>query len=66
MLDKLQLSFLDFDQPLGLKMNSENRWIKMAVLVPWDKFETKYAELFLSGTGNAAKLLCMVLRALII
>ena len=64
--DKLQPSFLDFNQPLGLKMNPENRWVKMADLIPWDEFERKYAELFPSGTGNVAKPLRMALGALII
>ena len=65
-IDKLQHSFLDFNQPLGLKMNQENRWVKMADLIPWDEFERKYAELFPSGTGNVAKPLRMALGALII
>ena len=64
--NKLQPSFLDFNQPLGLKMNPENRWVKMADLIPWDEFERKYAELFPSGTGNVAKPLRMALGALII
>lgn len=28
--DNTQSSFLDFNQPIGLHMNPENRWIKMA------------------------------------
>lgn len=39
-LDKLQRLFLDFNQPMGLKMNPDNRWVKMADRIPWDKFET--------------------------
>ncbi|MGN0350215.1 MAG: IS5 family transposase [Roseburia sp.] len=65
-IDKLQHSFLDFNQPMGLKMNPENRWIKMADLIPWDEFEAKYAEQFPSGKGNVAKPLRMALGALII
>ena len=34
--DKLQHSFLDFNQPMGLHMNPENRWIKLADRIPWD------------------------------
>ena len=64
-IDKLQHSFLDFNQPMGLKMNPENRWIKMAALIPWDEFEIKYAELFPSETRNVAKPLRMALGALI-
>lgn len=54
-MDRSQPSFLDFDQPMGLKMNPENRWIKMADLIPWNKFEVKYAEQFPSNTGNVAR-----------
>lgn len=65
-INKLQHSFLDFDQPMGLHMNPDNRWIKMADCIPLDEFETKYAQLFPSGTGNVAKPLRMALGALII
>lgn len=61
-----QSSFLDFNQPLGLHMNPENRWIKLADRIPWDIFEEKYAKLFPSDTGNVAKPLRMALGALII
>ena len=65
-IDKLQHSFLDFNQPLGLHMNPDNRWIKMADRIPWDEFEIKYARLFPSDTGNVAKPRRMALGALII
>ena len=29
-IDKLQHFFLDFNQPMGLHMNPNNRWVKMA------------------------------------
>ena len=64
--DRTQHSFLDFNQPMGLHMNPDNRWVKMADSIPWDEFETKYAGLFPSGTGNVAKPLRMALGALII
>lgn len=64
--DKLQHSFLDFNQPMGLHMNSEDRWIKIADRIPWDKFETKYAGLFPSNTGNVAKPFRMALGSLIV
>ena len=65
-IDKLQHSFLDFNQPMGLHMNPDNRWIKLADRIPWDAFEVKYAKLFPSDTGNVAKPLRMALGALII
>lgn len=65
-IDKLQHSFLDFNQPMGLHMNPGNRWIKMADRIPWEEFEIKYAKLFPSDTGNVAKPLRMALGVLII
>ena len=64
--DKTQTSFLDFNQPMGLKMNPDNRWIQMAGRIPWNLFEEKYAGLFPSDTGNVAKPLRMALGSLII
>ena len=64
--DKLHYSFLDFNQPMGLRMNSDNRWIKLADQIPWDEFEAKYARLFPSHTGIVAKPFRMALGALII
>jgi len=31
-----QLGLADFNQPLGFKMNSENRCVKKAATIPWD------------------------------
>lgn len=46
-----QFSLSDFNQPIGLKMNSENRWIKKAETIPWNEIEEQYAALFPSETG---------------
>ena len=64
--DKTQSSFINFNQPIGLHMNPNNRWIRMADKIPWDKFEKRYADLFPSNTGNVAKPLRMALGSLII
>jgi len=61
-----QSSFLSFNQPIGLQMNPNNRWIKLADQVPWNEFEEKYAQLFPSETGNVAKPLRLALGSLII
>ena len=37
--NKVQSSFTDFNQPIGLHMNPNNRWIQMADSIPWDIFE---------------------------
>ena len=49
-----------------MKMNPENRWVKKAATIPWDKIEDKYAGLFPSNTGNVAKPLRMALGSLLI
>lgn len=64
--DHSQFSFLDFNQPLGLHMNPNNRWVRLAEIIPWDEYEQKYAELFRSTTGNVAKPFRMALGSLII
>ena len=61
-----QITFSDFNQPLGMKMNANNRWVKKSEMIPWDKIEEKYAELFPSNTGMPAKPLRMVLGSLLI
>lgn len=61
-----QLTFKDFNQPMGMKMNPENRWIKIANFIPWNQSEEKYASMFPSKTGNVAKPLRMALGSLII
>ena len=55
--NKTQSSFLDFNQPLGLHMNPDNRWIQMADQIPWDVFEKKYAHAFKNERrdGNISK-----------
>lgn len=37
--DASQHTFLDFNQSLGMHMDSENRWVRMADRIPWDEFE---------------------------
>ena len=66
--NKTQSSFLDFNQPLGLHMNPDNRWIQMADQIPWDVFEKKYAHAFKNERrdGNISKPLRMALGAMII
>ncbi|SKA24355.1 hypothetical protein SAMN05660900_02982, partial [Megasphaera cerevisiae DSM 20462] len=49
-----QLSFEDFNQPLGLQMDPNNRWIKKAAFIPWDLVEKKYKKLFKGFKGHVA------------
>ena len=36
-----QLSLSDFNQPLGMEMNAENRWVKKAAMIPWENIEDR-------------------------
>ena len=61
-----QISFTDFNQPLGMQMNPYNRWVKEATMIPWKTIKAKYAKLFPSHTGMPAKALSMALGSLLI
>jgi hypothetical protein len=61
-----QISFSDFGQPVGMKMNADNRWIKKAECIPWAEIEQRYAKLFINNKGNVAKPLRLALGACII
>lgn len=61
-----QINFNDFNQPLGLMMNPDNRWVKKAALIPWDELEQEYAKLFRGKSGQVAKPLRLALGALMI
>lgn len=61
-----QISLSDFQQPMGMHLREDNRWVKKAQRIPWDKIEAKYAPLFPSETGNVAKPLQLALGACLI
>lgn len=61
-----QYCITDFDQPMGMKLDTENRWMKKSETIPWNDVEDRYAELFPSNTGMPAKPLRMTLGSLLI
>lgn len=61
-----QLSFENFYLPFGGKLSGENRWVKLAELIPWEEMEASYAEQFSSQRGAPAKSFRMALGSLII
>ena len=61
-----QLSFVDFYLPFGGKLSGDNRWVKLAALVPWEEFEATYADQLNSSQGAPAKSFRLALGALII
>ena len=62
-----QLAFEDFYLPFGGKLRSDNRWVLLARMVPWDIAEAFYEkQLSQSGQGAPAKPARVALGALII
>jgi len=61
-----QIYFDDFDQPYGVAIDPENRWVKKAALIPWDDVEREYSSHFKSKEGQVAKTARLALGALII
>ncbi|NLX92959.1 MAG: IS5 family transposase [Clostridiales bacterium] len=61
-----QIRFEDFHQPVGLKMDRNNRWVKKAESIPWEEIEKRYAKLFTNNKGNVAKPLRLALGSCII
>lgn len=61
-----QISLEDFGQPIGMKLKSDNRWVKRAQHIPWIEIEKRYAELFPSNKGNVAKPLRLALGSCMI
>ena len=61
-----QLGLLHFNQSCGMQLDLTNEWVRAADRLPWEAWESLYAALFASATGNVAKPCRMVLGALII
>ncbi len=65
--DENQLEFENFGLPFSGKLRSDNRWVKLAKLIPWGEFESNYARtLKNSGHGPPAKSVRVALGSLII
>ena len=47
-----QLTLAGFETPFAQKLTSNNRWIKMADAIPWDKIVGHYDNLFKSSEGR--------------
>src|SRR6056297_4237069 len=54
-----------FVNTFNMKLNPENRWIRMSRLVPWKAFEEKYAKCF-KNDGRRAKTAREALGALVV
>lgn len=61
-----QMFLEEFVLPFEGKLRKDNRWVKLAKIIPWDEIEENYAKLFESNRGEVAKPVRMALGALII
>ena len=62
-----QLAFEDFYLPFGGKLSRENRWVRLAGIIPWDLAESFYSDQFSQNPqGPSAKPARLALGALII
>jgi len=64
--DNKQISLFEFGQSAGLTLDPENRWVKMAHKVDWDKIEDKYCGQFCQNNGAPAKPVRLAVCSLLI
>ena len=52
--DREQLSIEEFFQPFGGKLRKDNRWVKLAGIMPWEHIEKVYIKNMSEETGRLA------------
>ena len=52
--DRAQLRLDEFFLPFGGKLKTDNRWVQMAEIMPWDYIEEVYLESMSQETGRSA------------
>jgi len=60
-----QITVSEFISPFG-KLNPENRWVKIANMIPWEKYEPEYMKQFCDNNGAPATPFRTALGTLII
>ena len=62
-----QQNFVEFDLPFGGKLRSDNRWVKLAALIPWESIDAAYRKsLSTNNMGSPAKSSRVAFGALVI
>lgn len=61
-----QLSLVLFSHPFESELSPENRWVKLAEIVPWDELAEVYARNLSSDSGRNSIDIRMVMGALIV
>ena len=50
--DRAQLTMDEFYLPFGDGLDANNRWVKIARIIPWDFIEEEYAKNFSEESGR--------------
>ena len=61
-----QLPLSGFETPFESTLDNNNRWVKLAALIPWDELATAYYSSFHHSHGRPAKEARLVIGAVII
>ena len=52
--DREQLSMEEFFQPFGGRLRKDNRWVRLAAMMPWEYIEAVYLKNMSEETGRPA------------
>jgi len=47
--------FEDFYVPFGGHLREDNRWVRLAAIIPWEEIEAEYKKCFSKRIGRTAK-----------
>ncbi len=61
-----QLTLLGFSHPFDQELSKENRWVKLAKVIPWDALASVYSKELNSSSGRESIDVRMVIGALIV
>lgn len=61
-----QLTIEGFEHPFDLALDKNNRWVKLAALIPWDELATVYSKKLESDKGRLSVDVRMVIGAIIV
>jgi len=61
-----QLSLEGFTHPFGQHLLSDNKWVKLAKVIPWDELAAIYSKKLQSGSGRKTVDIRLVIAALIV
>ena len=61
-----QLTLSEFSHPFDQELSPENRWVKLAQIIPWDALAAVYSKTLSSSSGRKSVNVRMVIAAIIV